>query len=183
MNRQDSGGVIVDESEDIVVCESTTEESHLPAVAFEQVRHDLGAKLLQLLRSTADDHPLAPSGPARQFVLQLVHDRAIDSRGQMLLDRRYFVGPPQFLDFQHDWPDDVDINGVGRYAALQGFLNNCSAGSSIAPKQRFQIAGQDVLLYHSISLQYSFRSAMLAYYFTNKFCACVNVNIGSLTNK
>jgi hypothetical protein len=121
----------VDESKKIVIRESTPKESHFPAVAFEQICHHLGAELLQFVRRAADSDLFVLGGPARQLILKLIHNRAVDTRGQMLLDGGDFVFSQQSLDFDHHRPHYAHIDGIRRYAALEGLLNDGSAGFSI----------------------------------------------------
>jgi hypothetical protein len=44
----------------------------------------------------------------------------------------------------------VDIDGIGGYAALEGFFYNGTAGFSVATQQRFQVSFENVLLYHNL---------------------------------
>jgi hypothetical protein len=68
----------------------------------------------------------------------------------MLLNGCDFICPQQSFDFDHNRPDYVDIDGIGGYAALEGFFYNGAAGLSVATQQRFQVSFENVLLYHNL---------------------------------
>jgi hypothetical protein len=164
MNRQNSRTIFVYESEDIVVGQPSAQETHLPAVTLEKVRNHLGAEFLQFIGRATYHHFLVPAGPSRQFILKLIHDSAVHSRRQMLLDRTYFVRPQEPFDFHHNRPHYINVNGICRDTALQGLFYHAPASSSITPQQRFQITSQNVLLNHNVSLQYVFQFALFAYF-------------------
>lgn len=94
INKQDIGCGLVNEGEDIVVCESSAEEFDVPAVALEEVGHYLAAELLELVLGAADDDFLVFSGPSGEFVLELVDDGAVYSCGEVLLCGGYAVCSP-----------------------------------------------------------------------------------------
>ena len=110
VNQEDVGRILVYEGKNVVVGKAAAEETHFPSVALEQVGDNLGPEFLNLVRRTGYDDFFTLFRVAGQFVLELVDDCAVYSRGQMLLDGCDSLDAEELLDLDHDRPYNVDVN-------------------------------------------------------------------------
>jgi hypothetical protein len=148
INEQDVRGIFVYKGQDVIVGQAPADEFYFPAVTFEQVGSHLSSKFLQFVLSAADNHLFLLVGSARQLVLKLVDDCAINPGRQVLLDSGDPVSAPQLLNLGHYGPYNVSIDGVGGYSALKGLFYDSAAGWPVAPEHRLQVTCEDIVSYH-----------------------------------